>query len=210
MQVIPHVTNAIKEFVEKDVEEADIVLVEIGGTVGDIEGLPFLEAIRQMGNELPRNACAYVHTTLVPYIPSAGELKTKPTQHSVRELRAIGIQPDVVLCRCDRPIPADARRKIALQCSVREEAVIPAIDCRSIYEVPQRYHEQGLDTQVLLALGLPADDEPDLAAWRRIVASYERPCTILGNLVKVTSRPFASKMPSSLATSAGSQVMTGI
>jgi CTP synthase len=175
VQVIPHVTNAIKELIEKDVEEADIVLVEIGGTVGDIEGLPFLEAIRQMGNELPRNACAYVHTTLVPYIPSAGELKTKPTQHSVRELRAIGIQPDVVLCRCDRPIPADARRKIALQCSVREEAVIPAIDCKSIYEVPQRYHEQGLDTQVLLALGLPADDEPDLAAWRRIVASYERP-----------------------------------
>src|SRR5918911_1135000 len=175
VQVIPHVTNAIKEYVEKDVEEADIVLVEIGGTVGDIEGLPFLEAIRQMGNELPRGACAYVHTTLVPYIPSAGELKTKPTQHSVRELRAIGIQPDVVLCRCDRPIPADARRKIAPQCSVREEAVIPAIDCRSIYEVPQRYHEQGLDTQVLLALGLPAEGEPDLAAWRRIVASYERP-----------------------------------
>src|SRR5918911_244323 len=170
VQVIPHVTNTIKEFVEKDVEEADIVLVEIGGTVGDIEGLPFLEAIRQMGNELPRGACAYVHTTLVPYIPSAGELKTKPTQHSVRELRAIGIQPDVVLCRCDRPIPAEARRKIALQCSVREEAVIPAIDCKSIYEVPQRYHEQGLDTQVLLALGLPVDDEPDLAAWRRIDA----------------------------------------
>jgi CTP synthase len=175
VQVIPHVTNAIKEAIQRDVEEADIVLVEIGGTVGDIEGLPFLEAIRQLGNELPRNACAYVHTTLVPYIPSAGELKTKPTQHSVRELRAIGIQPDVVLCRSDRPIPADARRKIALQCSVREEAVIPAIDCRSIYEVPARYHEEGLDTQVLAALGLPAEREPDLAAWRRIVTRLERP-----------------------------------
>jgi CTP synthase len=175
VQVIPHVTNAIKEAIQRDVGEADIVLVEIGGTVGDIEGLPFLEAIRQLGNELPRNACAYVHTTLVPYIPSAGELKTKPTQHSVRELRAIGIQPDVVLCRSDRPIPADAKRKIALQCSVREEAVIPAIDCASIYEVPARYHEEGFDTQVLAALGLPAEREPDLAAWRRIVTRLERP-----------------------------------
>jgi CTP synthase len=175
VQVIPHVTNAIKEFVQRDVEEADIVLVEIGGTVGDIEGLPFLEAIRQLGNELPRGACAYVHTTLVPYIPSAGELKTKPTQHSVRELRAIGIQPDIVLCRSDRPIPADARRKIALQCSVREDAVIPAIDCASIYEVPARYHAEGLDTQVLAALGLPVEREPDLAAWRRIVTRLERP-----------------------------------
>src|ERR671917_1099522 len=163
IQVIPHVTNAIKDFVRDGNEGYDFVLVEIGGTVGDIEGLPFLEAIRQLGNELPRNAYAYVHTTLVPYIPSAGELKTKPTQHSVRELRAIGIQPDVVLCRSDRPIPADARRKIALQCSVREDAVIPAIDCESIYEVPARYHAEGLDAQVLAALDLPADrEEPDL------------------------------------------------
>ncbi len=175
VQVIPHVTNAIKEFIRKDVEEADIVLVEIGGTVGDIEGLPFFEAIRQLANELPRNSCAYVHVTLVPYIPSAGELKTKPTQHSVRELRAIGIQPDVLLCRSDRPIPADARRKIALQCSVREEAVIPALDASSIYEVPARYHAEGLDTQVLAALGLEAEAEPDLSAWKRIVTSLQRP-----------------------------------
>jgi CTP synthase len=175
VQVIPHVTNAIKEFIRRDVDEADIVLVEIGGTVGDIEGLPFFEAIRQLSNELPRNSCAYVHVTLVPYIPSAGELKTKPTQHSVRELRAIGIQPDVLLCRSDRPIPADARRKIALQCSVREEAVIPALDASSIYEVPARYHEEGLDTQVLAALGIEPGPEPDLNAWHRIVASYQRP-----------------------------------
>ena len=175
VQVIPHVTNAIKEFIRRDVDEADIVLVEIGGTVGDIEGLPFFEAIRQLSNELPRNSCAYVHVTLVPYIPSAGELKTKPTQHSVRELRAIGIQPDVLLCRSDRPIPADARRKIALQCSVREEAVIPALDASSIYEVPARYHEEGLDTQVLAALGIEPGPEPDLSAWHRIVASYQRP-----------------------------------
>jgi CTP synthase len=175
VQVIPHVTNAIKEFIRRDVDEADIVLVEIGGTVGDIEGLPFFEAIRQLSNELPRNSCAYVHVTLVPYIPSAGELKTKPTQHSVRELRAIGIQPDVLLCRSDRPIPADARRKIALQCSVREEAVIPALDASSIYEVPARYHEEGLDSQVLAALGIEPGPEPDLSAWHRIVASYQRP-----------------------------------
>jgi len=175
VQVIPHVTNAIKETIRADVGDADIVICEIGGTVGDIEGLPFLEAIRQLGNELPRGHCAYIHVTLVPWIPSAGELKTKPTQHSVRELRAIGIQPDVLLCRCDRPIPAEARRKIALQCSVREEAVIPAIDCRSIYEVPIRYHEAGLDRVVLEALGLPAGDEPDLSAWHGIVERLWHP-----------------------------------
>lgn len=175
VQVIPHVTNAIKDAIRADVGDADIVICEIGGTVGDIEGLPFLEAIRQLGNELPRGHCAYIHVTLVPWIPSAGELKTKPTQHSVRELRAIGIQPDVLLCRCDRPIPAEARRKIALQCSVREEAVIPAIDCRSIYEVPIRYHAADLDRVVLEALGLPTGDRPDLSAWQAIVDRLQHP-----------------------------------
>jgi CTP synthase len=175
VQVIPHVTNAIKEFVQNDTEDADIVLCEIGGTVGDIEGLPFLEAIRQLGNELERGQCAYIHVTLVPYIASAKELKTKPTQHSVAALRGIGIQPDVLLCRSEHPLPPEARRKIALQCSVREDAVIPAIDCASIYDVPARYHEEGLDTQLLKALNLPTEGEPDLGAWRRIMARIARP-----------------------------------
>ncbi len=120
MQVIPHVTNAIKEFVTADNDDVDFVLVEIGGTVGDIEGLPFFEAIRQLGNDLPRNTAIYIHLTLLPYIPAAGELKTKPTQHSVKELRSIGIQPDILLCRCDREVPREERRKIALFCNVRE------------------------------------------------------------------------------------------
>ncbi|MCS6879348.1 MAG: CTP synthase [Geminicoccaceae bacterium] len=175
VQVIPHVTNAIKEFITNDTADAEIVICEIGGTVGDIEGLPFLEAIRQMGLELPRGRCAYVHVTLVPFIASAKELKTKPTQHSVAALRGIGIQPDLLLCRTEHPIPSDARRKIALQCSVREPAVIEARDCRSIYEVPLRYHAEGFDTQLLSALGLPVEGEPDLEPWRRILARLERP-----------------------------------
>jgi len=175
VQVIPHVTNAIKDFIRNDVEGADIVLCEIGGTVGDIEGLPFFEAIRQLALEEPANAVAYVHVTLVPYIPSAGELKTKPTQHSVRDLRAIGIQPDILLCRCDRPIGGEARRKIALQCSVREPSVIPGIDCDSIYEVPIQYHEAGFDSEVLRALDLPLEPLPALESWREIVQRAERP-----------------------------------
>ncbi len=177
VQVIPHVTDAIKEAMREEVGDADIVLCEIGGTVGDIESLPFLEAIRQFGLEMPAGHVAYVHVTLVPWIPSAGELKTKPTQHSVRELRAIGIQPDVLLCRCDRPIPDAARRKIALQCSVREDAVIPALDCRTIYEVPLTYHEVGLDRAVLRALGLPAEEAPDLARWHEVVHRILKPET---------------------------------
>ena len=175
VQVIPHITNAIKEFILKDVDDADIVLCEIGGTVGDIEGLPFLEAIRQLSNELPRGHVAFMHMTLVPWIPSAGELKTKPTQHSVRELRGIGIQPDILMCRCDREIPPDARRKIALQCSVRPDSVIPALDCRTIYEVPLRYHEEGLDRQLLEVFNLPLSPAPDLATWRQILERVERP-----------------------------------
>ena len=175
VQVIPHVTNTIKEFILKGTEDADIVLCEIGGTVGDIEGLPFLEAIRQFQNERERQEVVFLHVTLLPYLASAKELKTKPTQHSVAQLRAIGIQPDILLCRSEHPIPPDARRKIALQCSVREEAVIPALDCGSIYEVPVAYHAEGLDTQLLKALGLPHDRPPDLGAWRQIVTRLQRP-----------------------------------
>ncbi|MCI0430768.1 MAG: CTP synthase [Rhodospirillales bacterium] len=174
VQVIPHVTDAIKDFIKADTAEADFVLCEIGGTVGDIEGLPFLEAIRQLGNELGRVRTLYVHLTLVPYIPSAGELKTKPTQHSVKELLGLGIQPDILLCRCDRQIPADARRKIALFCNLRESAVIPALDVDTIYQVPVAYHEQGFDTEVMRHFGIDAPP-PDLGQWRHIVERIRAP-----------------------------------
>ena len=175
VQVVPHVTDAIKEFILAEVDDADFVLCEIGGTVGDIEGLPFFEAIRQLGNELGRERTAFVHLTLVPYIAAAGELKTKPTQHSVKELRSIGIQPNVLLCRCDREIPEEARRKIALFCNVPEEAVIPALDVDTIYEVPLRYHEQGFDDQVLRAFGLEEAPRPDLSRWEDIVKRSTAP-----------------------------------
>ncbi len=168
IQVIPHVTNAIKDFVRDGNEGYDFVLVEIGGTVGDIEGLPFFEAIRQLGNDLPRNHAIYIHLTLMPWIPSAGELKTKPTQHSVRELRAIGIQPDILLCRSDRPIPESERRKLALFCNVRESAVIEARDVDNIYAVPEAYSAEGLDKEVLDAFGLESKTAPDLSTWRKI------------------------------------------
>ncbi len=175
VQVIPHVTDAIKGFVRADVEDRDFVLCEIGGTVGDIEGLPFVEAIRQLGNELGRDRALFVHLTLLPYIPSAGELKTKPTQHSVKELRGIGIQPDILLCRCDREIPANERSKIALFCNVRDEAVIPALDVDSIYEVPLRYHQAGLDRQILRAFGMSETPEPDLRVWEDIATRLTAP-----------------------------------
>ena len=181
VQVIPHVTDAIKEFVLDGNEGVDFVLVEIGGTVGDIEGLPFFEAIRQLNNELPRNASIFVHLTLVPFIPSAGELKTKPTQHSVKELRSIGIQPDILMCRCDREIPASERRKIALFCNVRESAVIQALDVASIYDVPLAYHRERLDSEVLEAFGITGAPSPDLSRWEgisRSVASPEGDVTI--------------------------------
>jgi CTP synthase len=168
VQVIPHVTDAIKDFVLADAGEADFVLCEIGGTVGDIEALPFFEAIRQLGNELPRGDVVYVHLTLMPFIPSAGELKTKPTQHSVRELRAIGIQPDVLLVRADRPIPQSEREKIALFCNVRPSAVVQGLDCRTIYEVPLAYHREGFDAEVLAAFGEKDAPAPDLTRWREI------------------------------------------
>ncbi|MET0532439.1 MAG: CTP synthase, partial [Microvirga sp.] len=175
IQVIPHVTNAIKDFVLTGNEGFDFVLVEIGGTVGDIEGLPFFEAIRQLGNDLPRGQAIYVHLTLLPFIPSAGELKTKPTQHSVAELRSIGIQPDILLCRTDREIPKDERRKLALFCNVRETAVIEARDARSIYDVPLAYHEAGLDSEVLAAFGLDTAKTPNLSRWTGISERVHNP-----------------------------------
>ena len=175
VQVIPHVTDAIKAFVLEGNEGVDFVLVEIGGTVGDIEGLPFFEAIRQLGQELPRGTSIFIHLTLIPYISSAGELKTKPTQHSVKELRSIGIQPNILLCRCDREVPAGERRKIALFCNVQPEAVIQALDVSNIYDVPAAYHREGLDNQVLAAFGIDAGPEPDLSRWTRISRAVHNP-----------------------------------
>src|SRR4051812_13864015 len=168
VQVIPHVTNEIKQFVRSDAGDADFVLVEIGGTVGDIEGLPFFEAIRQLGNDLPRRHAIYVHLTLLPFIKTAGEMKTKPTQHSVKELRSIGIQPDILLCRCEQEIPSDEKRKIALFCNVRPSAVIEARDSSNIYHVPLDYHQQGLDREVLAVFGIDNPPPPDLSRWETI------------------------------------------
>ncbi|MBI2584267.1 MAG: CTP synthase [Rhodospirillales bacterium] len=167
IQVIPHITDAIKNFITSDLTGEDFVLCEIGGTVGDIEGLPFLEAIRQLGNDLGRDRTMYLHLTLMPFIPSVGELKTKPTQHSVKELLSVGIQPDVLLVRADRPIPDAERRKIALFCNVREQAVIPALDVETIYGVPISYHDEGLDDQVCRHFGINAK-APDLSRWIEI------------------------------------------
>ncbi|HZT27455.1 MAG TPA: CTP synthase [Pseudolabrys sp.] len=175
IQVIPHVTNAIKDFIRDGNDGFDFVLCEIGGTVGDIEGLPFFEAIRQLGNELPRHHAVYIHLTLLPFIPSAGELKTKPTQHSVKELRSIGIQPDILLCRTDRPIPPGERRKLGLFCNVRESAVIEARDVDNIYAVPEAYHDAGLDDEVLAAFGIENAPEPDLVRWRTINERIRNP-----------------------------------
>ena len=174
IQVIPHVTDAIKEFVVSDLTDEDFVLCEIGGTVGDIEGLPFLEAIRQLRNDLGRDRTMYLHLTLLPYIPTAGELKTKPTQHSVKEMLSVGIQPDVLLCRADRVIPPSEKRKIALFCNVHEEAVISALDVPSIYQVPISYHEQGLDDQVCKHYRLDVPP-PDLSRWNTILKRVIQP-----------------------------------
>ncbi|GGD14070.1 CTP synthase [Pyruvatibacter mobilis] len=175
VQVIPHVTDAIKAFVLHGNEDVDFVLCEIGGTVGDIEGLPFFEAIRQLGNELPHNDAVFIHLTLMPWIASAGEMKTKPTQHSVRELRAIGIQPDILLCRADRPIPVDQRRKLGLFCNVRPSSVIEARDVDTIYDVPAAYHAEGLDAEVLAHFGITDAPEPDLATWHDITNRVRKP-----------------------------------
>ena len=175
VQVIPHVTDAIKDFIRTGNDGYDFVLVEIGGTVGDIEGLPFFEAIRQFGQEQPRGDCLYIHLTLLPFIPTAGELKTKPTQHSVKELRSIGIQPDILLCRADREIPLNERRKIALFCNVRPSAVIQALDVKSIYDVPRSYHNEGLDQEVLDIFGFKDVKEPDLSKWTEIMHRITQP-----------------------------------
>lgn len=175
VQVIPHVTDAIKEFALADQDGHDFILCEIGGTVGDIESLPFMEAIRQLRNELEPLQTLSVHVTLVPYIAAAGELKTKPTQHSVRELASLGIKPDVLLCRCEHPLPESERQKIANFCNVRKEAVIPALDAPSIYSVPLQYHAEGLDAEVLRGFGITDAPEPDLAAWNDVTDRYFNP-----------------------------------
>ena len=175
VQVIPHVTNLIKEFITSDAGKEDFVLCEIGGTVGDIEGLPFFEAIRQVGYELGRDRVLYIHVTLLPYIAAAKELKTKPTQHSVKELRSIGIQPDIILCRADREIPEGEKKKIAQFCNVREECVISALDATSIYKVPKNLHLEGLDTRVLAHFKLKSKNELVLKEWERIVSRFESP-----------------------------------
>ncbi len=175
VQVIPHVTDAIKNFAQADTEGLDFVLCEIGGTVGDIESLPFMEAIRQLRNDIGYENTVLIHVTLVPYIAAAGELKTKPTQHSVRELTSLGIQPDILLCRSEHPLPDSERQKIALFCNVRKEAVISALDAKSIYDVPLQYHEEGLDIQVLRAFGIEAEGKPDMARWDDVTERYTNP-----------------------------------
>jgi CTP synthase len=195
VQVVPHVTNAIKEFALGDTNGCDFVICEIGGTVGDIESLPFIESIRQLRNDLGRDQTVSVHTTLVPWIAAAGELKTKPTQHSVRELSSLGVQPEVLLCRSEKPLPDGERSKIALFCNVRAEAVIPALDARNIYDVPLQYHEAGLDDEVLRAFNISDAAEPDLGRWREImdrIDHYESEVTI-GVVGKYVGLPDAYK-----------------
>ena len=189
IQVIPHVTDAIKEFVHANLDGEDFVLCEIGGTVGDIESLPFLEAIRQLGNELGRERSCFVHVTLVPYIKAAGELKTKPTQHSVKELQSVGIQPDILMCRTEQDMPDEQRGKIGLFCNVREDAVILAHDVSNIYEVPLAYHSQGLDKQICRHFGLDYE-APDLTRWQDINHAIKNPegevnITIVGKYVSL-------------------------
>jgi CTP synthase len=195
VQVIPHVTNAIKEFALTDVDNCDFVICEIGGTVGDIESLPFIESIRQLRNDLGRDNTVSVHTTLVPWIAAAGELKTKPTQQSVRELSSLGVQPEVLLCRSDRPLPDSEREKIALFCNVPKSAVIPALDARNIYDVPLQYHEAGLDDEVLRSFRIDNAPPPDLARWHDImdrIDNYEGEVTI-GVVGKYVGLPDAYK-----------------
>lgn len=175
VQVIPHVTDEIKNFITEGNENYDFVLCEIGGTVGDIEAMPFLEAIRQLHNELPRNSSVYVHLTLMPYIPAAGELKTKPTQHSVKELQSLGIAPDILLVRSDRPIPESERRKLSLFCNVRPTAVIQALDVKAIYDVPMAYHREGLDSEVLAAFGIDPAPKPKMDRWEDVTRRIHNP-----------------------------------
>ncbi len=175
VQVIPHVTDAIKSFILSDIDDEDFVLCEIGGTVGDIESTPFLEAIRQLGNELGRERVMYIHLSYLPYIKTAGELKTKPTQHTVKELLSVGIQPDVLMCRSEYEIPEGERKKISLFCNVPYENVIPAIDAQSIYQVPIDYHKEGIDKCVLNHFKLPLDNQPNLTQWENILKVIRNP-----------------------------------
>src|SRR5690606_28963552 len=175
VQVIPHVTDMIKEYIQADLDDEDFVLCEIGGTVGDIESLPFLEAIRQLRHELGPERTLFVHLTLVPFIPSAGELKTKPTQHSVQELLNVGIQPNLLLCRRDREIPDASRRRVALFCNIREECVMPALDVDTVYATPLTYHAAGFDVQVYRHFGIEVVGEPDLRRWQDIVDRVREP-----------------------------------
>jgi CTP synthase len=205
VQVVPHVTDAIKEFALAETEDLDFVLCEIGGTVGDIESLPFIEAIRQLRNDLGRENTVSVHVTLVPYIAAAGELKTKPTQHSVRELAALGVQPDILLCRCEKPLPEGERSKIAQFCNVRKEAVIPALDAKSIYAVPLQYHGEGLDAEVLRAFGIHDAREPDLTRWFDIMDRSQNPEgeVTIGVVGKYVALPDAYKSLSEALTHGG-------
>lgn len=196
IQVIPHVTDAIKDFILSDPGEGvDFVLCEIGGTVGDIEGLPFFEAIRQVGQELGPERTCFIHLTLLPYIPAAGEMKTKPTQHSVKELRSIGIQPQILLCRCDRPIPENEKGKIASFCNVRPSSVIEARDVGHIYDVPAAYHAEGLDTEVLWHFRINDAPLPDLSRWNGIANTIHNPDgeVCIGLVGKYTDVPDAYK-----------------
>jgi CTP synthase len=205
VQVIPHVTDAIKAFALAESDDLDFVLCEIGGTVGDIESLPFIEAIRQLRNDLGRENTVSVHVTLVPYIAAAGELKTKPTQHSVRELAALGVQPDILLCRCEKPLPEGERAKIAQFCNVRKEAVIPALDAKSIYAVPLQYHGEGLDAEVLRAFGIHDAKEPDLSRWHDIMDRHLNPEgeVTVGVVGKYVALPDAYKSLSEALTHGG-------
>jgi CTP synthase len=175
IQVIPHVTNEIKDFLAVGEDEVDFMLCEIGGTVGDIEGLPFFEAIRQFSHERPRGQCIFMHLTLLPYLAASGELKTKPTQHSVKEMQSIGIAPDVLVCRSEHPIPEKERQKIALFCNVRPDSVIPAYDLKSIYEAPLAYHEAGLDQAVLDAFDINPAPRPQLDRWNDVMDRLQNP-----------------------------------
>jgi CTP synthase len=175
IQVIPHVTNEIKDFLAIGEDEVDFMLCEIGGTVGDIEGLPFFEAIRQFSHDRARGQCIFMHLTLLPYLAASGELKTKPTQHSVKELQSIGIAPDILVCRSEHPIPDKEREKIALFCNVRKEAVVAAYDLKSIYDAPLAYHDQGLDQAVLDAFGISPAPRPDLSVWRDVADRVHNP-----------------------------------
>ena len=175
VQVVPHITDAIKQKIMADLTDEDFLICELGGTVGDIEGLPYLEAIRQLGRELPAHRVLYLHLTLLPYIESAGELKTKPSQHSVKELQGMGIQPNILLCRCSRPIPQEAKEKLALFCNIQSECVVAALDVDTIYQVPVHYHEEGLDRAVCKFFDLKESPDPDLTPWRKLVSNIREP-----------------------------------